>query len=187
MTLARNGTERRAAPLELRADSGRRVLEGYAAVWNSPTRIANVFTETVRRGAFAASLASGKPIWLLAQHDFTQPLAKSGAGGTLRLEEDAQGLHFSATLPETRAADDVLAQARAGIVTGASFGFTVPPGGDAWPGRDKRELLRVDLLEISAVTVPAYADTSISARAMAHATGRLDAAARLRHLRLLEL
>jgi HK97 family phage prohead protease len=81
----------------------------------------------------------------------------------------------------------VLAQARAGIVTGASFGFRVPQGGDAWPARDKRELIRVDLLEISAVTVPAYADTSISARAIAHAAGRLDAAARLRSLRLVEL
>lgn len=180
------GTERRSAPLELRAGSGR-VLEGYAAVWDSPTRIADLFTETVRRGAFAASLASGKPVFLLAQHDFAQPLARSGAGGALHLEEDSKGLRFSATLAETRTADDVLAQARAGIVTGASFGFRVPQGGEAWPSRDKRELLRVDLLEISAVTVPAYADTSISARAMAHAAGRLDAEIRLRTLRLLEL
>lgn len=53
-----NGIEQRTA-LELRAGAGR-VLEGYSAVWDSPTRIADVFTETVRRGAMSASLANGK-------------------------------------------------------------------------------------------------------------------------------
>lgn len=184
MTRSPNGLEQRTA-LELRAGAGR-VLNGYAAVFDSPTRIADAFSETIRRGAFSASLASGKPVYLLAQHDFAQPLARSGTGGALELEEDAKGLRFSATLPETRAADDLLALARAGVVTGASFGFRVPEGGDTWPARDRRELIRVDLLEISAVTVPAYADATVSARAMAHATGRADGAFALR-LRLLEL
>ena len=128
-------------------------------------------------------MASGKPIYLLSQHSYADPLARSGPGGTLQLAEDARGLAFSATLPETRAADDVLALARAGILSGASFGFTVPEGGDRWPARDKRELVRVDLLEISAVTLPAYADATVSARAMARARG----CAYIRRLRLLEL
>ena len=176
-----NGQETRAGH-EMRAVSGR-VLEGYAAVWDSPTRIADRFTETVRRGAFGASLANGKPVFLLAQHDFAQPLARSGAGGALHLEEDSKGLRFSATLPETRAADDVLTLARAGVIGGASFGFMVPAGGETWPSRDKRELIRVDLLEISAVTVPAYADATVSARAMAYARGTGFA----HRLRLLEI
>ncbi len=181
-----DGSERRSAPLELRAGAGR-TLEGYAAVFDKPTRIADLFEEVVRRGAFAASLANGKPVFLLSQHDFAQPLARSGAGGTLSLVEDGKGLAFSATLPETRAADDVLAQTRAGIVTGASFGFRVPTNGDRWPARDKRELVRVDLLEISAVTIPAYADATVSARAMARARGCAEANAYVRRLRLLEL
>ena len=178
-----NGTEQRAGH-EFRAGAGSRELTGYAAVFDQPTRIADLFTETVRRGAFAASLASDAIIFLLAQHDFAQPLARSGDGGALRLVEDTKGLWFSATLPETRAADDVLTLARAGVVTGASFGFMVPAGGDTWPARDKRELIRGNLREISAVTVPAYADAKVSARAMAHARGT---DAYLRRLRLLEL
>lgn len=157
------------------------MLEGYAAVFDQPTRIADLFTETVRRGAFAASLASGDTIYLLNQHDFAQPLARSGAGGTLQLEEDAKGLRFSALLPETRAADDVLTLARAGVVSGASFAFRVPDGGERWPTRDKRDLIRVNLLEVSAVTVPAYAGAVVSARALQHAHGFA------RRLRLLEL
>src|SRR5690348_2579776 len=115
MTAARypDGTERRAvAAPELRATSGR-TLAGYAAVWDNPARIGGVFDEVVRRGAFAASLASGADVFLLAHHDFAQPLARTGAGN-LQLREDARGLAFEATLPETRAADDVLALARSG-------------------------------------------------------------------------
>ena len=175
-----DGTETRAATAELRAGAGR-VLAGYAAVWDAPARIGGAFTEVVRRGAFTASLASGADVFLLAHHDFTQPLARTGNGG-LQLREDARGLAFEATLPETRAADDILALARAGTIAGASFAFRVPTGGDRWPTRDSRELIRLDLLEVSAVTVPAYAGTTISARAMAYASAR-----RPLRLRLLEL
>ena len=181
-----NQTETRSRPAEFRAGSGR-VLAGYAAVWDSPARIGGAFTEVVRRGAFTASLASGQTIYLLAQHDFAQPLARSGANGSLQLREDAKGLAFEATLPETRAADDILTLARAGIIAGASFAFTVPEGGDTWPTRDRRELVRLNLLEVSAVTVPAYAASTISARALARSSGHAEASARIRRMRLLEL
>ena len=180
-----DGTERRSVQTELRAAGGR-TLRGYAAVWDRPTRIGGAFDEVVRRGAFAASLATGDNVFLLAQHDWSQPLARTG-NGSLTLREDDTGLAFEATIAETRAGDDVLALARSGTLLGASFGFRVPANGDRWPARDKRELARVELLEVSAVTVPAYADTTISARAMARASGYNEAAARLRRLRMLEL
>ena len=179
-----SGVEMRSAAAELRAGSGR-VLAGYAAVWDSPARIGGAFQEVVRRGAFSASLASGQPVFLLAQHDWAQPLAVTGHG--LILREDARGLAFEASLPETRAADDTLAGVRAGIVTGASFAFRVPDGGDYWPTRDTRELRQVELQEISAVTIGAYSAATVSARAMSRGAGHADACARLRRLRLLEL
>ena len=179
-----DGVEMRSAVAELRAGSGR-VLAGYAAVWDSPAKIGGAFQEVVRRGAFTASLASGQPVFLLAQHDWAQPLAKTGHG--LMLREDARGLAFEASLPETRAADDTLAGVRAGIITGASFAFRVPDGGDFWPTRDARELRQVELIEVSAVTVPAYASATVGTRAMARALGHAEACARLRRLRLLEL
>ena len=180
-----NGTETRAAPAELRAGAGRR-LEGYAAVWDAPARIGGAFDEVVRRGAFTASLASNRDVYLLAHHSWDQPLARS-ANGSLQLHEDAKGLAFSSVLPETRAADDVLALARSGTIAGASFAFLVPEGGDRWPTRDKRELIRLDLIEVSAVAQPAYLATSISARAMAKAAGYAEAAARIRLMRLVQL
>lgn len=162
-----DGTETRTAQIELRATAGR-VLTGHAAVWDRPTLIGGRFTEVVRPGAFSAHLASGADVFLLAHHDFSQPLARTG-NGSLTLREDAKGLAFEATLPETRAADDILALAKAGTIAGASFAFRVPKGGDAWPSRNQRELRQLELIEVSAVTAPAYADTTVSARAMAHA------------------
>lgn len=174
-----DGVETRTAPIELRAAAGR-ILAGHAAAWDRPTLIGGRFQEVVRRGAFSAHLASGADVFLLAHHDFSQPLARTG-NGSLQLREDAKGLAFEATLPETRAADDILALARSGTIAGASFAFRVPEGGDRWPARDRRELVRLDLIEVSAVTAPAYADTTVSARAMAHAAAEPAAVRRWRH------
>lgn len=163
------------AAVELRTAG--RTLAGHAAVWDRPTLIGGRFTETVRRGAFTAHLAGTAETWLLAHHDFTAPLGRTG-NRSLILSEDDIGLAFEATLPETRAADEVLTLTRAGILTGASFAFRVPAGGDVWSnGRERRELRQIDLVEISAVTVPAYPDAKISARSLGHD----DAARRLRY------
>src|ERR1051326_3517067 len=89
--------ERRAALVELRA-AGRR-LEGYAAIFNTETRVAD-FVETIAPGAFAGSLASGADILALADHDPTRLLARTRSG-TLRLCEDTKGLNFDLDLPLT--------------------------------------------------------------------------------------
>lgn len=77
--------ERRAAILEIRAN-GRR-LEGYAATFNTETRIGNRFDEVILPGAFSASLKAGGDILALVDHDATRVLARTRSG-TLRLSED---------------------------------------------------------------------------------------------------
>ena len=153
-----DGLELRAAA-ELRA-AGRR-LEGHAAVFNSPAPIGD-FTETIRAGAFRASLAGGRDVLALVDHDPARLLARTRSG-TLRLHEDGRGLAFSLDVPDTQLGRDVLALAQRGDLGGCSFGFRVQK--DAWIGRTKRELQTVDLIEISIVHAhPAYAQTSVLAR-----------------------
>jgi uncharacterized protein len=155
--------ERRSAALEIRA-KGRR-LEGYAAVFGVETRI-DGFTETIRRGAFAGSLAGD--VLALLDHDPKQLLARTSSR-TLRLGEDTKGLAFDLDVPDTSHGRDVLALAERGDLGGASFGFTVPKDGDAWRG-SHRELRNVNLKEVSIVSAwPAYAGTIVSARAKAMA------------------
>ena len=173
-----DGMERRAAT-ELRAVAGRR-LEGYAATFGTPATIGG-FTETIRAGAFRASLASGVDVLALVDHDPARLLART-ASGTLRLTEDARGLAFALVVPDTTLGRDVLALAERRDLGGMSFGFRVKD--EAWPAPDRRELRAVDLVEVSIVHAhPAYAATSVQARA--RGLGAADALARHRFLEML--
>ena len=163
----KDNIERRAAELEVRA-KGRR-LEGYAATFNTRTKIAD-FEEEIRSGAFAASLLSGDKL-ALVDHDPNKLLGRTKSG-TLKLAEDQRGLHFEVALPSTSVANDVLALAERGDLGGCSFGFLVKR--DAWSG-SVRTLEEVDLREISIVSSwPAYPATSVTARSLAAAHRSVD-------------
>ncbi|WP_285295231.1 HK97 family phage prohead protease [Aureimonas altamirensis] len=152
--------EKRAAH-DVRAEG--RKLVGYAAVFGQEARISD-FVETIARGAFAASLRSQADILALADHDPKRVLARTKSG-TLRLSEDDRGLKFEIDVPDTSTGRDILALASRGDLGGMSFGFSVPDGGDEWRGSN-RELRSVVLHEVSVVQAyPAYAGTSVSARA----------------------
>ncbi len=126
--------------------------------------------EVFEARAFGASVADGGDVHLLVHHDMNKPLASRGAG-SLTLEDTDDALTFEATLaPEMRSVGyvkDFLGTLAAGLVGGISPGFRVPQGGD----RVKRSgtgIMRVvrfaDLIEISAVTKPAYPAAQIEAR-----------------------
>jgi HK97 family phage prohead protease len=173
--------ERRFAS-EIRA-SGRR-LEGYAARFNVQADL-GAFREQIEPGAFTRSL-SGDVLALL-DHDTGKVLGRTRSG-TLRLSEDARGLHFSLDVPDTQAGRDVLALAERGDLGGMSFGFTVPAGGEEW-GDNLRRLREVELREISVVSAwPAYPDTEIAVRGIHRLTALLiDRDRRKRALALAEV
>lgn len=155
--------ERRTALLQCRAATGDpRRLEGYAALFGTVAELGG-FTETIAPGAFRVTLASGRDILALVDHNAGQPLGRTKSG-TLRLSEDERGLAFSVDLPDTQAARDILALASRGDLGGMSFGFDVPDGGDEWIGK-QRTLRCVTLHEISVVQGwPAYPGTIVAAR-----------------------
>lgn len=143
--------------------SGRRLV-GYVATFNTAATI-GTFTETIKPGAFRASLASGVDVLALADHDPKAVLGRTRSG-SLKLSEDAKGLAFELALPDTRAGNDLLALAERGDLGGCSFGFTVPDGGDHWDG-DQRELRAVNLHEVSIVqSWPAYGQTEVAVRSL---------------------
>ncbi|PRX37910.1 hypothetical protein SAMN05216257_105121 [Meinhardsimonia xiamenensis] len=126
--------------------------------------------EVFEARAFAASVAAGGDIHLLVHHDFDRPLASRGAG-SLEISDGDDALTFEATIaPEMRGVSyvaDFLGTLSAGLVGGISPGFRVAEGG-ALVKRDSEGLLRVvrsaELIEISAVTKPAYPQAQIEAR-----------------------
>jgi uncharacterized protein len=163
---------------ELRSDG--RTLFGVAAPYDQPARIGS-FEERIQRGAFGRVLRDKGDVMLLRDHDPSQLLARTG-NGSLALEDASDGLHFHALLAQFTAADDALAQARAGLLAGCSIGFYVR--GETWNGaRDQRVLNDIELVEISAVQAAvAYQNTSIAARSRIGGRHGLAAAARLRRV-----
>jgi len=121
-----------------------KTLAGYAAVFNSEAVLGD-FTEVIRQGAFAKSLATGSNIRALYHHDGNALLGTT-QGGTLALREDSHGLAFTLALPETTHGKDLAILVDRGDIQGCSFGFRVAPGGDRWEqrgGQMVRELLNV--------------------------------------------
>jgi HK97 family phage prohead protease len=154
--------ERRASLLELKAArSDPRGLEGHAAVFGVDTRLGD-FVETIRAGAFTATLAGGADVVALIDHDPSRILGRTRSG-TLQLREDARGLAFRIELPDTQAARDLLALADRGDLGGMSIGFVARE--ENWTG-NRRELRAVELREVSVISAwPAYPQTSVEARA----------------------
>ena len=125
-----------------------RRVAGYAAIFDVPDRGRDV----VRAGAFRgveALVASAEGVPLLWQHGAETPV-----GRVIAAHEDARGLRVVADLAAgSRAAAEAAALVRAGALTGMSFGYRTKRA-----RRDRvrglRELIELDLVEVSLVTFP---------------------------------
>lgn len=166
-----NGAEYRTYLSELRAEAqdGKRQISGHAAVFDKLSEQMYGFREVIRKGAFAKTIqeADVRALW---NHDTNLVLGRNKAG-TLRLVEDEVGLRVEIDPPKATWAEDKLESIRRGDVSQMSFAFKTIK--DRWfteGGEDRRELLEVQLFEVSPVTFPAYPDTDVSARALAAAT-----------------
>lgn len=153
--------------LELRSEGGATHLRA-AFPYGAETELAPGRREVVAPRAFAARIEAGEDIHLLAGHDYEKPLA-SRAAGTLTLTDTDTALMLEARIDSgTSWARDFLAAHASGLIRGLSPGFMVQPGGDRVESKGAgllRTVTRADLFELSAVTVPAYPQAQIEARA----------------------
>lgn len=149
-------------------------LYGVAVPFSRETTIGDPknggWREEVAPGACKKSIREGDVVFL-AHHDMHMPLARTSAGN-LSLREDGEKLNWEATPVDTSYGRDIRALADAKVLGGVSIGFR--PVKDEWRDDDgnpsdrlngtHRILREIKLIEISAVTNPAYKDTSIMAR-----------------------
>ncbi|EYR64648.1 peptidase U35 [Actinotalea ferrariae CF5-4] len=157
---------------------------GHAAVFNSRTSIGNPLKwgwyEEIESGAFDKTLTEGDARFLV-DHD-TSLLCARVSAGDLRLSTDDIGLAVDSDLDqELSYVRDLTRNLEKRRITGMSFGFYVVR--DRWEevevetvtadGRTDtatallRTLVELRLLEVSAVTFPAYEDTDAGLRKMA--------------------
>ena len=128
-------------PLPSRESGGLR-FAGYAAIFDRIDRGGDL----VRAGAFRRSLERGVRVPLLWQH-------KSGAviGTIEHLSEDRRGLRVIARLGRSFTARRAAGLLASGDLDGLSFGYRVREARD---GEGVRELIDLDLVEVSLVGTP---------------------------------
>ena len=140
------------------------VIEGYAANFDTETDL-GYFRETIARGAFDDVLEDD--VRLLLNHEGA-PMART-TNGTLELSVDENGLKYRAALADTQDGRDLYKLIKRGDISQSSFAFTITD--EKWSeDRSTRTVQRMGkLLDVSPVTYPAYATTTVSARNMATA------------------
>ena len=131
------------------------VIEGYASLFG----VADQGGDLVLPGAFAASLkklaAKGDKVRMLWQHDPTRPI-----GVWDEVHEDRKGLWVKGRLlPDVAQAREAAALITAGAIDGLSIGYrTIRADRD---GKLRRQLVEVDLWEVSLVTFPMLPEAKI--------------------------
>jgi HK97 family phage prohead protease len=159
-------------PVELRSETGAegegeaRKIVGRPAVYNQLSQDLGGFRERIVSGAFTKTLQESnvKALW---NHNDDYVLGSRKAG-TLNINEDAGGLMFEAEPPDTQWARDFMLSVDRGDVDQMSFRFRTIR--DRWiqdeDGSVIRELVEVQLIEVSPVTFPAYPQTSVDLRSL---------------------
>lgn len=170
--------ENRFLSFDVRADEKQEseekgIVEGYAIVYDKKTDICGCFEEMIERGALDNTDLKDVPF--LVNHDTdTIPIARSrrnNGSSSMALTVDEKGLKIRAELDlkNNARASELYSAIKRGDISGMSFMFSVKK--DEWndedtgyPKRVIKEIAKV--YEVSAVTFPAYSDTSIGARAV---------------------
>lgn len=180
--------EKRSYTFEARAekgDNGKNVIVGRPIVYEQKTDL-GFFDEIIERGALDKT--DLRDVRFLVNHDISKvPLARSrrnNKNSTMQLDVDRDGMGISVTLDTENNADAraLYSAVERGDISGMSFMFSVKR--DEWddlesdhPTRRIKEIGTV--VEVSAVTFPAYEQTEISTRcktALDNARAALDSA-----------
>lgn len=146
-----------------------RHIEGYAIVFNSLSNDLGGFREIIEQGAITDELIKNSDILCLMNHDIKKGvLARSYQGrGSLKLDIDEHGLHYSFEAPKTALGDEVLEGIRRGDISKCSFAFVC--GEDVWDKDEKtgeyiRHVKKIkNLYDVSLVYHPAYDETEVKA------------------------
>jgi HK97 family phage prohead protease len=138
-------------------DGGAGTVSGYGSTFGNVDRVGDVIVA----GAFADTIEQFKINGFIAWgHDWSMPVAY-----VTDAFEDERGLYIEATFHTTpeaqRARRIVQERAAAGKSMGLSIGFDIPPG-----GREIKNgisyIKRIELFEVSLVTVPANPEAQVA-------------------------
>ena len=149
---------------EMRIAEGDMHVEGYAAVFDSPTTLYSYdgvdYKEEIDTKAF--DNAEMQDVVMNYNHA-GKPVART-KNGTLELSTDMTGLHIRADLSGTEEGRRLYEEIKGGYIDKMSFAFTVSEDSYDRDTHTRRVLGIKRLYDVAAVDMPAYDATSISAR-----------------------
>lgn len=157
--------------MDIRAEEGGNSIEGHPAMYDQMTSIGGWFNEIIERGAFDG--CNFDDVLFCVNHDVGKiPLARSrrnNGNSTMQIQTDEKGLHIRANLDleNNNDARSLYSAVQRQDINGMSFIFRIKE--EKWEDLDKetptRRIQKVDkVMEVSAVTFPAYEGTDINAR-----------------------
>ena len=167
--------ELRAFTFEVRAEQDEKhgnILTGRPIVYDQKTDL-GWYDEIIERGALADT--DLRDVRFLVNHNTDMiPLARSrnnNANSTMQMSIDEEGMAIRVDLDieNNSEAKNLYSAVERGDIDGMSFMFTVD--GDKWDDIESEHPTRTitnigKVMEVSAVTFPAYEQTSISARGL---------------------
>lgn len=131
------------------ADDKSGVFEGYASVFNG----VDSYGDTILPGAYKATIKAARksPILMLYSHN-----PRDVIGKWHEMEEDDKGLYVKGEFtPGHTLAEDVYRNMKFGAISGLSIGYMIPEGGAKREQDGRRIIKKLDLFEISIVSMPA--------------------------------
>lgn len=157
--------------VEARDTENGSIITGRPIVYNSLTNIGDMFYETIDKGALNATDLTD--VRFLVNHNMDMiPLARSrrnNGNSTMKLTPDLEGLSIEVNVDTENNADarSLYSAVKRGDITGMSFAFSVED--ESWEALDTEMPTRhitsiASVVEVSAVTFPAYEATEINAR-----------------------
>lgn len=162
----RKNRQSRSLQTQFRAteDNGEKYIEGYFAVFGSVYELWPGASESIDPHAFDGALSDD--IRALIDHETRLVLGRNKAA-TLELKVDERGLWGRIKLNQSDTdAMNLYARVQRSDVDQCSFGFDILDEQTEYheDGSVHWTIMKVKLYEVSAVTFPAYEDTSIAAR-----------------------
>ena len=183
--MANKELEQRSYLFDISADENESgsIITGRPIVYNSRTDM-GYFDEIIEQGALTNT--DLRDVRFLVNHDTSKiPLARSrrnNGNSTMQLDVDDKGLNIKVVLDTENNADarSLYSAVKRGDISGMSFMFGVD--GEEWENLDTEHPTRhiksiSTVVEVSAVTFPAYEATEINARckgALDNARSALD-------------
>lgn len=146
-----------------RFDSGY-YIEGYATTFGAPYELYEMdglkYYERIEPGALDGADVSD----VIMQYDHEGKVLARQSNGTLGIEAQPAGLFVYADLSKSAAAKELYEEIKNGLVTKMSWAFTIAD--DEYDRQTRTRIIKKikKVYDVSAVSIPANGDTSISAR-----------------------